>query len=584
MRKRVRLGLPALACLALLALAPPALATFHEMSIREVYPGGADNASYVELQMWTAGQNFVGGHHLVAYDANGGVSENFTLPGSVANGANQATILVADTNYPLVFGGKPAPDATDANLNLSPAGGAVCWTEGAPPDCVAWGNFTGPLPAHLPELKAGSPVSPVGVTAGKALRRSITAGCSTLLDPPPTDDSDNSAADFSEGEPNPRNNATAPVEHACPSLPNTVLDTKPANPTKTTSAGFTYHAVPAAEASFECRLDGAVFASCASSGAAYPGPLAEGTHNFEVRAVNMAGADATPAAYTWTVDTTPPAATIKTHPADPSPGASAAFTYQANELNSTFECRLSPTEADFTSCPKTGKTYAGLADGNYAFEVRATDPAGNAEVTAAEFQWTVDNSLADETPPETRILAGPPDPSDSSTASFSYESNEAKSSFECALDTPTFTSCPAGGVTYAGLGSGPHSFQVRAVDPSANKDLSPAGYSFQVVLASTPLPAPAPPPAISTGRPAPQTLFSKPAARTRDRTPTFRFRSATPGTSFQCKLDGGPFRACRSPFTTKVLSYGPHILRIRAVLRGTADPTPAVLRFKVEPA
>lgn len=50
-------------------LATPAGATFHEMSIREVYPAG--DAGYVELQMWAGGQNFVGGHHLVVYGAGG---------------------------------------------------------------------------------------------------------------------------------------------------------------------------------------------------------------------------------------------------------------------------------------------------------------------------------------------------------------------------------------------------------------------------------------------------------------------------------------------------------------------------------
>ena len=163
--RRARFALPTLACFALLAFAPPALATFHEISIREVYPGGTNDASYVELQMWTGGQNFVGTHHLVAYDADGSVSENFSLPSDVSSGANQATILVADTSYPVVFDEKPAPDASDGSLNLSPAGGAVCWIEGAPPDCVAWGNFTGPLPSHLPELKVGSPASPGSETS-----------------------------------------------------------------------------------------------------------------------------------------------------------------------------------------------------------------------------------------------------------------------------------------------------------------------------------------------------------------------------------------------------------------------------------
>ncbi len=589
-----RLALPILACFALLALAlaPPALATFHEMSIREVYPGGADNASYVELQMWTAGQNFVGGHHLVAYNPNGSVNDDFVLPSSVANGVNQATILIADSEYSLHFDEMPAPDAGDANLNLSPAGGAVCWTEGAPPDCVAWGSFSGPLPSHLPELKVGSPASPAGVTAGKALRRSIAAGCSTLLDPPPTDDSDNSAADFSEQDPKPRNNATAPTEKACPSLPNTTittLPTNPADPTKSTAASFSFTASPAEGASFECKLDSDPGFGPCSSPKTYSG-LGEGSRVFEVRAVNSAGADPTPATYKWRIDLTAPTATILTSPPNPSSGNSAAFTYSSSETGSTFQCSLERSgEPDsFSSCPSTGKTYpdAGhpgpLGDGEWTFKVAATDKAGNAGV-ADEFKWTVDNTLVDETPPQTTLESKPPDPSDSSIATFTYSSNEPGSTFQCQLDNGGFNPCAPSGISYADLANGPHSFQVRAIDPSDNVDPSPAGYSFTVVLTSAPLSPPTPVGAPGpVPKPAPNTKISgKPSTRTHDRTPTFRFGPGGTGATFQCKLDRGPFKACHSPLTTKALPLGRHLLAVRAILDGIADPSPATFAFRI---
>jgi hypothetical protein len=86
-----------IAAVALLAAAPAARATFHRIAVREVYPGGTNNASYVELQMYEPGQEFVVNHHLVAYNPDGTVNENFKFPASVANAQNQATILVADT-------------------------------------------------------------------------------------------------------------------------------------------------------------------------------------------------------------------------------------------------------------------------------------------------------------------------------------------------------------------------------------------------------------------------------------------------------------------------------------------------------
>lgn len=85
------------------------------------------------------------------------------------------------------------------------------------------------------------------------------------------------------------------------------------------------------------------------------------------------------------------------------------------------------------------------------------------------------------------------------------------------------------------------------------------------------------------GSGAPQTfLRHKPAKRTTDRTPTFGFAANEPGARFQCKLDGKPYRTCRSPLTTRRLAYGRHRFRVRAVdSGGTIDPTPASYSFKV---
>jgi hypothetical protein len=568
-----------LAIFALLLAAAPAQASFHLIKVREVFPGTIANpdSDYVELQMYSSGQNLVSLGQLEVFGPTGTVQGQFTPSHNVTGSASQSTVLIVNSGFASKFPGISF-DFTDEGLDLSPAGGAVCWPQTEPPfdDCASWGNFTGGASLPSPGDSSPGPTIP----DGKALQRTISPGCSTLLEN--ADDTNNSSVDFSAQTPNPRSNATAPSESECPGLPDTVLDTKPANPTKSTAASFTYHAIPATGASFECRLDSAAFASCPSVGSSYPGPLAEGSHSFEARAVNTAGADPVPAAYTWTIDTTPPTATVKNHPVDPSPGNSAAFTYQSSEVGSKFECSLvSGAGSDtFTSCPSGGKTYTNLLNGEYTFKVRATDPATN-QGPAASFKWTVDNSLGDETPPETTIESRPSDPSSSPTASFSYASNEPGSSFECTLDGASFAPCPAGGITYAGLGAGPHSFQVRAIDPSDNKDPSPAGYSFQIVLVGALAPTPEAPPARPASPPL-DTLLSKAATKTRDRTPTFRFRSTTPGASFQCKLDAGPFRTCRSPFTTKTLAFGRHTLKIRAVLTGATDPTPAVLRFKVE--
>ncbi len=252
-----------------------------------------------------------------------------------------------------------------------------------------------------------------------------------------------------------------------------------------------------------------------------------------------------------------PTTTIDSHPADPSPGGTASFTFHASEAASKFECSLAKgVEADLFSNCTSGKSYSKLADGTYTFKVRATDLAGNTQPSPTAFGWTVDNSLADTTPPQTTIDSHPPDPSGSSTASFTYESNEAGSSFQCSLDGGPFAACPAAGISYSGLANGPHTFQVRAIDTSANVDPTPAGYSFSVVVE-----APAPPSGPSP--PAPTAVKD------------------TPGASFQCAVDRQPFRPCRSPFTAKSLSFGHHTLAVRALAGGLADPTPAKFGFTV---
>jgi parallel beta-helix repeat protein len=89
-----------------------------------------------------------------------------------------------------------------------------------------------------------------------------------------------------------------------PGAPGTIITERPTNPTTQTSARFAFEGfddtTPAAELTFECRLDEQAFVSC-SSPVDYV-DLAVGSHTFQVRAVDGGGlADPSPATYTWTV-------------------------------------------------------------------------------------------------------------------------------------------------------------------------------------------------------------------------------------------------------------------------------------------
>ena len=275
-----------------LALAAPAQASFHLMSIREVAtnPAGPDT-SYIELQMYAPGQNLVNGHSVSFYTATGSLLASFALTSNVANSDSQRTILIGDTAT------AGTPDFTydqlgDAIQTYGP-GGAACWDT---VDCVSWGNFSGA--ASLPS-PTGTPAA--AITDGSALVRSITPGCATLLEA--GDDTNVSATDFSLAPPAPRNNSVTPIEKACTGggggSPQTKITKSPHRKTKKTKAKFKFNSNPTG-ATFECSIDKGDFKACTSP-TTYK-RLSPGKHRFAVRAIDADGtADPTPAKFKWKV-------------------------------------------------------------------------------------------------------------------------------------------------------------------------------------------------------------------------------------------------------------------------------------------
>jgi concanavalin A-like lectin/glucanase superfamily protein len=62
----------------------------------------------------------------------------------------------------------------------------------------------------------------------------------------------------------------------------------------------------------------------------------------------------------------------------------------------------------------------------------------------------------------------------------------------------------------------------------------------------------------------------------------FYFSSSVLPATFECRLDGGSFKPCSSPFETGVLGSGPHTFAVRAIAPGGAvDPTPAEGTFTI---
>jgi hypothetical protein len=94
---------------------------------------------------------------------------------------------------------------------------------------------------------------------------------------------------------------------------------------------------------------------------------------------------------------------------------------------------------------------------------------------------------------DTSITSGPAAGSviTTSSASFGFTASRAGSSFQCRVDSASFSSCSSPHTT-AALSDGVHTFSVRAVDLSGNVDTSPASRNFTVNTAATEEPPPDP--------------------------------------------------------------------------------------------
>jgi hypothetical protein len=161
--------------------------------------------------------------------------------------------------------------------------------------------------------------------------------------------------------------------------PDTTITSAPASPTKNASPRIRF-ASSEPGSSFLCRFDAEPFGPCAAAASTVPpAPLADGPHTFEVEAVDKAGnVDASPAAVSFVVDTTPPETTIVS--GGPVAGSPGKASFVAETTEGTLECKLDA--AAWAPCTSP-VVYEGLEAGTHTFKVRGVDPAGNVDPTPA---------------------------------------------------------------------------------------------------------------------------------------------------------------------------------------------------------
>ncbi len=334
--------------------------------------------------------------------------------------------------------------------------------------------------------------------------------------------------------------------------PQTQIDSGPSGLINDPTPSFTFSSTYTG-ASFECKVDSGSFAACSSPKTT--SLLTDGAHTFYVRAKDPFGnVDPTPASRSFTVDTAPPSTTINSGPLglinDPTP----TFTFSSSELGSTFECKVD--SGSYAAC-SSPKTTSFLTDGSHTFSVRAKDAAGNPDPTSDSRTFTVDTA-----PPDTTIDSGPSGTTNDPTPTFGF-SSEAGASFQCKVDSGSYAVCGSPKTT-SHLTDGSHTLHVRATDPAANSDPTPASRTFTVDTT-----------------PPDTTIDSGPSGTTNDPTPTFGFSSEA-GASFQCKLDSSSYSACASPRTTAHLTDGSHTFSVRAKDEvGNVEAAPALRSFTV---
>lgn len=108
-----------------------------------------------------------------------------------------------------------------------------------------------------------------------------------------------------------------------------------------------------------------------------------------------------------------------------------------------------------------------------AFEVQlppAASPAGTPIV--------VTQHPTDDSPPNTRILSGPPRSTFKTRAKFRFASSEPQSHFQCKLDKKKWKACS--NPFKAKVKPGKHLFKVRAIDRFGNADPTPARFGWRV--------------------------------------------------------------------------------------------------------
>lgn len=323
-----------------------------------------------------------------------------------SHSANMDPLLtgISGSDYSLLAGSPAINAGIDVGLTLDYAGNPV--PSGALPDIGAYEFQDGNAPSTVANVHGGTYAAPQSVSL--ACDDGIGVGCDvtyyTLDGTTPTTSSDTCVAPlditvsatlkFFSIDKNGNVESVKSERYVIDSVaPETTITSGPGSATNGTSVAFSFEADESA--TLRCKLDDGSYAACTSP--KEYADLADGEHTFSVYAMDTAGNDdATPATYTFVVDTAAPVLSdiAPSGTVFPVTTTSATLSVRTDE---TAECRYAAVSgADFASMTVFGSTgslehstlVTGLETGrSYAYFVQCKDVVN--ESSEAEIGFSV---------------------------------------------------------------------------------------------------------------------------------------------------------------------------------------------------
>jgi sugar lactone lactonase YvrE len=245
------------------------------------------------------------------------------------------------------------------------------------------------------------------------------------------------------------------------------------------------------------------------------------------------------------IDSNGPDTTLTGFPSPKTSLSTANFSFTANDIGATFECKIDGAvgwDATCNGSPAGTATYTGLTEGSHDFAVRAID-ASNNPGNPTTYSWDIDL-----TPPNVSLTGGPAEGSTNNNTgpSFSFDADEPVLGFACSLDGAAYVACSTG--DSFPVTDGAHTFTVRASDAAGNTGVSGTRHWTTDTT----------PPNVN--------ITSGPSGVTTSTNASFGFTSGDPNATFTCDIDGTGFAPCTSPwdYPSPPVPGGQHTFKVIA--------------------